>query len=242
MVKINSTSELKEISQRYKGALKKQQKRVLVCGGTGCVANGSLDIYERLKKLVEEKGLLAKVELCEENDGIRIRKSGCHGFCEEGPLVRIEPDNFLYIRVKLEDCEEIVNETLIKEQPIERLMYKTNGKVFYAEEEIPFYESQTRLVLEHCGHIDAESIEEYIAYGGYQALAKVLDTMTPEEVCKEITDANLRGRGGGGYPTGKKWAQALSYLSDIKYVICNVMKEILVRLWIDLLWREILII
>ncbi|QQY79273.1 NADH-quinone oxidoreductase subunit F [Keratinibaculum paraultunense] len=221
MAKINCTSELKEISQRYKGALKKCQKRVLVCGGTGCVANGSLDIYEKLKELVREKGLLAKVELCEEDDGIRIRKSGCHGFCEEGPLVRIEPDNFLYIRVKLEDCEEIVNQTLIKEQPIERLMYKSNGKVFYAEEEIPFYESQTRLVLEHCGHIDAESIEEYIAYGGYQALAKVLDTMTPEEVCKEITDANLRGRGGGGYPTGKKWSQALSQSSDIKYVICN---------------------
>lgn len=220
-MKINSIEKLKGISQRYKNSLDKQEKHVLVCGGTGCVANGSLAIYDRLRELVEEKELLAKVELYEEDKGIGIRKSGCHGFCEEGPLVRIEPDKFLYIRVKLEDCEEIVNTTLIEGHPVERLMYKSEGKVFHTQEEIPFYKSQTRLVLEHCGHIDAESIEEYIAYGGYQALAKVLDEMTPEEVCNEITNAKLRGRGGGGYPAGKKWSQVLSYPSDNKYVICN---------------------
>jgi len=220
-MKINNVEKLKGISQRYKNTLDKQEKHVLVCGGTGCVANGSLAIYKRLRELVEEKGLLAQVELFEEDKGIGIRKSGCHGFCEEGPLVRIEPDKFLYIRVKLEDCEEIINTTLIEGHPVERLMYKSGGKVFHTQEEIPFYKSQTRLVLEHCGHIDAESIEEYIAYGGYQALAKVLDTMTPEEVCDEITNAKLRGRGGGGYPAGRKWSQVLSYSSDIKYVICN---------------------
>lgn len=221
MMKINSVKELIGISQRYKNTLDKQEKHVLVCGGTGCVANGSLAIFERLRELVAEKGLLAKVELFDEDKGIGIRKSGCHGFCEEGPLVRIEPDKFLYIKVKLEDCEEIVNTTLIEGQPIERLMYKSEGKVYHTQEEIPFYKSQTRLVLEHCGHIDAESIQEYIAYGGYHALAKVLDEMKPEDICKEITDAGLRGRGGGGYPAGKKWSQVLSYPSDVKYVICN---------------------
>lgn len=220
-MKINSIKELIGISQRYKNALEKQSKHILVCGGTGCVAGGSIDIYNELKRLIAEKGLLAKVELYDEDKGIGVKKSGCHGFCEAGPLVRIEPDKFLYLKVKLEDCEEIVNETLIEGKPIERLMYKAEDKIYHMQEEIPFYKSQTRIVLEHCGHIDAESIQEYIAYGGYQALAKVLDNMTPEEVCKEIADANLRGRGGGGYPAGKKWSQVLSYPSDMKYVICN---------------------
>lgn len=220
-MKINSIKELIGISQRYKNALEKQSKHVLVCGGTGCVAGGSIDIYNELKRLIAEKGLLATVELYEEDKGIGVKKSGCHGFCEAGPLVRIEPDKFLYLKVKLEDCEEIVNETLIEGKPIERLMYTAEDKVYHMQEEIPFYKSQTRIVLEHCGHIDAESIQEYIGYGGYQALAKALDSMTPEEVCKEISDANLRGRGGGGYPAGKKWSQVLSYPSDMKYVICN---------------------
>lgn len=220
-MRINNIKELAGLSQRYKNSLDKQYKHVLVCGGTGCVAGGSIEIYEELKRLVHEKGLLAKVELYEEDKGIGIKKSGCHGFCEAGPLVRIEPDKFLYLKVKLEDCGEIVNTTLVDGNPIERLMYKDGNKIYHEQEEIPFYKSQTRVVLEHCGHIDAESIQEYIAYGGYQALAKALDKMTSVEVCKEVSDANLRGRGGGGYPAGKKWSQVLSYPSDIKYVICN---------------------
>ncbi|MBU5427638.1 NADH-quinone oxidoreductase subunit NuoF [Tissierella pigra] len=218
---IASIQELMDVSKAFKNSLDKQYKQVLVCGGTGCVAGGSLEIYAEIKRLIEEKGILADVELYEENEGVGIKKSGCHGFCEAGPLVRIEPDKFLYLKVGLEDCEEIVNTTLVEGKPIERLMYSKDNKVYHQQEEIPFYKSQTRVVLEHCGHIDAESIEEYIAYGGYQALAKALDTMTPEEVCKEISDANLRGRGGGGYPAGKKWLQVLSYDSDMKYVVCN---------------------
>ncbi|MDU5080171.1 NADH-quinone oxidoreductase subunit NuoF [uncultured Tissierella sp.] len=220
-MKINSIKELIDISERFKNSLDKQYKQVLVCGGTGCVAGGSLEVYAEIKRLIEEKGLLAKVELYEEDKGIGIKKSGCHGFCEAGPLVRIEPDKFLYLKVKVEDCEEIVNSTLVEGKPVERLMYNVGDKVYHEQEEIPFYKSQTRVVLEHCGHIDAESIQEYIAYGGYQALAKAIGTMTPEEVCKEISDASLRGRGGGGYPAGKKWSQVLSYSSDMKYVICN---------------------
>jgi len=220
-VKINTIKELIHISQRFKNSLDKQYKQVLVCGGTGCVAGGALEVYDEIKRLIKEKGLLAKVELYEEDKGIGIKKSGCHGFCEAGPLVRIESDKFLYLKVKVDDCEEIVNTTLVEGKPVERLMYNLGDKIYHVQEEIPFYKSQTRLVLEHCGHIDAESIQEYIAYGGYQALAKAIEKMTPAEICKEISDANLRGRGGGGYPAGKKWSQVLSYSSDIKYIICN---------------------
>lgn len=220
-MRINSIEELINTSKIFKNSLEQQQKQVLVCGGTGCVAGGALEVYDEIKRLVEERGLLAQVELYEEEKGIGVKKSGCHGFCEAGPLVRIEPDQFLYLKVKREDCKEIVETTLIDGKPVERLMYHTSDKVYHVQEEIPFYKSQTRLVLEHCGHIDAESIQEYIAYGGYQALAKAMSTMTPSEVCKEISDSGLRGRGGGGYPTGKKWSQVLSYASDMKYVICN---------------------
>ncbi|NLY76587.1 MAG: NADH-quinone oxidoreductase subunit NuoF [Tissierellia bacterium] len=220
-MKISSISEFKKMSDFYRKSLQKQYKKVIVCGGTGCVAGGSLKVYERLKNLIEERGILAEVDLEKEQEGIGVKKSGCHGFCEKGPLVRIEPNKYLYIKVKPEDCEEIVNETLINNRPVERLMYRFNGDIYETQESIPFYEKQTRIVLEHCGHIDAESIQEYIANDGYTALIKVLEEMTPEEVCKEIVDSNLRGRGGGGYPTGKKWSQVLSYPSEVKYVVCN---------------------
>lgn len=218
---IHNISELKEKKELYKASLDKQYKKVIVCGGTGCVAGGSLNVYEELKRLVEEKGILTEVDLEKEDQGIGMKKSGCHGFCERGPLVRIEPEGYLYLKVKVEDCEEIVEETLVNNKPIERLMYKDGDKVYQTQESIPFYKRQNRIVLEHCGHIDAESIQEYIAHDGYMALAKVLEEMTPEEVCEEVIKSNLRGRGGGGYPAGKKWSQVLSFPSDMKYVVCN---------------------
>lgn len=220
-MKINTISEFKECKEKFRNSLYKQTKKIIVCGGTGCVAGGSIDIYEELKRLVKEKGILAEVDLYKEDEGIGMKKSGCHGFCEAGPLIRIEPDKFLYLKVGLEDCEEILRETILEGKPIERLMYKSNDKVYQTQESIPFYESQTRVVLEHCGHIDSESIQEYIAYDGYMALVKVLEGMEPKDVCKEIEDANLRGRGGGGYPAGKKWSQVLSYENDKKYIVCN---------------------
>lgn len=219
-MRINSIEEFKINKNKFKKSLDKQYKRVIVCGGTGCVASGALDIYNKLKSLVKDRGLLVDIEL-EKEEGIGVHKSGCHGFCEAGPLVRIEPDKYLYLKVKEEDCEDIVTHTLINNEPVERLMYKLDGKTYYTQESIPFYAGQKRLVLEHCGHIDAESIEEYMVFDGYKALTKVLTEMTPEEVCREVENANLRGRGGGGFPAGKKWAQVLSYSSDIKYVICN---------------------
>lgn len=218
---IDSLDALKAFSQSSINALEKQRKKVLVCAGTGCVAGGSLDIYKKIKELVGERGLLADIELDIEKDGIGVKKSGCHGFCEMGPLIRIEPENYLYLRVQLEDCEEIVEKTLVNNQPVERLMYTDKNRLYQAQEDIPFYHKQTRLVLKNCGSIDAESIGEYIAKGGYGALSKVLLEMEPVEVCKMIIDSNLRGRGGGGYPAGKKWAQVLEQSSEVKYVVCN---------------------
>jgi len=222
---INNFEELKILADNINSCLEKQQKKVLVCAGTGCIAGGSLEVYERLKELAGQKDLLVNINLYHEEDHgnkcIGIKKSGCHGFCEAGPLVRIEPCNYLYLHVKPEDCEEIVETTLIKGLPVERLMYTCENKVYPVQEEIPFYRKQTRIVLENCGHIDAESIEEYIARGGYEALGKVLAEIKSEEVCALISESNLRGRGGGGYPAGRKWSQVLAEESDAKYVVCN---------------------
>ncbi len=218
---INSIRQLEEVSEIFAASLEKQYAKVLVCAGTGCVAGGSIEIYEKIREMVEEKGLLVTVELEEEKQGIGVKKSGCHGFCEMGPLVRIEPYNYLYVKVKLEDCEEIVKTSLKEGKPVERLMYQQDGKVYHQQEEIPFYKKQTRMVLENCGHIDAESIKEYIAKGGYQALKRCLSEYSREDICKDIVDSNLRGRGGGGYPAGRKWMQVLSQPVDTKYVVCN---------------------
>jgi len=155
---IKSYDDLLSMEKLYKKSLDKQRKKVLICAGTGCVAGGSLKIYEKIKSLVEEKGLLVDIDLTKEEEGIGVKKSGCHGFCEAGPLVRIEPYNYLYLHVKLEDCEEIVSKTLKEGKPIERLMYHDGDVIYETQEEIPFYERQTRLVLHNCGHIDAENI------------------------------------------------------------------------------------
>lgn len=225
-MRIQTCDELKKQSDFFRKVLERQEKKVLVCAGTGCVAGGSLEVYEKLRHLVEERGLLVSVELSQEDTGsctkgVGIKKSGCHGFCEMGPIVRIEPYRYLYLQVKPEDCEEILETTLIKGLPIERLMYKDNDRTYALQEEIPFYQKQTRLVLKNCGRIDAESIGEYLAYGGYEALAKALTKLTPQEICQTVSESNLRGRGGGGYPAGHKWSQVLAQKSDIKYVVCN---------------------
>lgn len=224
-MRINTREELEKMRSDCRHVLDCQAKQILVCAGTGCVAGGSLQIYARLKEIVEERGLVCSVSLLEEphDHSIGIKKSGCHGFCEMGPLVRIEPMGWLYVKVRMEDCEEIVNTTIISGQVIDRLVYKDKetGKPYVKQEEIPFYAKQTRVALEFCGHINAESIMEYIAVGGYSAVAKALFDMTQEQIVDEITKSDLRGRGGGGFPTGRKWSQVLRQKSDIKYVVCN---------------------
>ncbi|MGL5439693.1 MAG: NADH-ubiquinone oxidoreductase-F iron-sulfur binding region domain-containing protein [Filifactoraceae bacterium] len=218
---IKNIDDLITLSSKYKAGLDKQYKKILVCAGTGCIAGGSLEVFAELKKLIEERGLLASVELEREEAGIGIKPSGCHGFCEAGPLVRIEPNNYLYLKVKVGDCKEIIEKSVLADEKVERLMYRKDGEIYPTQEEIPFYAKQTRFVLEHCGHIDAESIREYIALNGYKAAAKAIGSMTPEEVCQVITDSGLRGRGGGGFLAGKKWSQVLSQKAKPKYVVCN---------------------
>lgn len=218
---IKDRKEFKEFSEKFSKTLEKQKIKVLVCAGTGCVAGGSIEIFNKIKAMVEERGLLVDLELEVEKEGVGVKKSGCHGFCEMGPLIKIEPFNYLYVKVSIDDCEEIVETTLIGKKPVERLMYSFEGRSYETQDEIPFYKKQTRLVLDHCGSIDAESIKEYIAKGGYETFVKALSEMTPEQVCKIVTDSSLRGRGGGGYPTGRKWQQVLAQQSSIKYVVCN---------------------
>ena len=138
-----------------------------------------------------------------------------------GPLVRIEPSNYLYIKVKEDDCDEIFEESIYNDRPVERLLYESEGVKYETQEKIPFYAKQTRLVLKNCGHIDAENIDEYLAVGGYRALEKVLFDMTPQEVIDEILESNLRGRGGGGFQTGYKWKQVARQKETERYVVCN---------------------
>ena len=223
-MRINSAEELNEIRDRVCESVDNSRCRILICAGTGCLAGGSGAIYEKMCELI---GNNPKVEVhfgpeIAHGDGpMEVKKSGCHGFCEMGPLMRIEPLGILYTKVQLEDCEEIYNETILKGEIIHRLVYKQNGVEYQKQDEIPFYKKQTRLVLENCGQIDAEHIDEAIAKNGYQALSKVLNEMSPEEVIEVIYDSNLRGRGGGGFQTGYKWKQVARQQERIRYVVCN---------------------
>ena len=220
---LKTREELSVLRQTLEGRFASQVKKILVCAGTGCVAGGSLDIYARLVELLQEKGIHCQVDLAHEphGDDVGVKRSGCHGFCEMGPLVRIEPQGWLYIKVKKDDCQEIIEKTVLGGEPIERLCYKMNGEIYKTQEEIPFYKKQTRTVLEHCGHIDATSIQEYIAIGGYKAFEKALFDMDGQEIVEEIQKSNLRGRGGGGFPAGRKWAQVRAKEATPKYIVCN---------------------
>ncbi len=220
---IENRASLQKSRAAFLEQIDSQTKKIYVCGGTGCVAGGSMEIYERLKQLIEEKGIKCQVKLEKEEHGdhVGLKKSGCHGFCEMGPLLRIEPAKLLYLKVSIDDCEEIVEKSILKDEVIERLIYSRDDITYSVQEEIPFYKNQTRIVLEDCGQIDAESIEEYIAYGGYSSLEKCLFDITPEDIVKTISDSNLRGRGGGGFPAGRKWSQVKAQKDPEKYVVCN---------------------
>lgn len=222
-MKINSLKELQKLRKVYQTSLSAQDKKILICGGTGCVAGGSFQIYERLQELMKERDITCALSIEEEphDHSIGLNKSGCHGFCEMGPLLRIEPSGILYLKVKVSDCEEILEKTILNDEVIERLAYKENGKVYSKQDQIPFYKKQTRIALEHCGQINAESIKDYIAAGGYAAVGKALFEMDSESIVSLISDAKLRGRGGGGFSTGKKWSQVLRQTEEEKYVVCN---------------------
>src|SRR5664280_1004206 len=202
-----------------------QLRRVVVCAGTGCMANGSMKVYEQFKSEMAKSGLDVILELRAEaeDDEVRLSKSGCQGFCQMGPLVSVEPEGILYNKVRQEDVAEIVQQTLVGNQVVERLLYKdpTTRKSCRGFKDNPFYARQDRLVLRECGFLDPEDIKEYQLHGGYKAAKKAYVEMTPEQICKLILDSGLRGRGGGGFPTGRKWEAARIQNSAKKYVICN---------------------
>lgn len=224
MQKIDNKEILDKMRNRAEEDIENSKCRILICSGTGCLASGSADIYKKMCELVDEDPDIEiefGAEIAHGNGPIGIRKSGCPGFCEMGPLMRIEPLGILYTKVSLDDCEEIFERTIKKGDIIHHLIYKQDGIEYQKQKDIPFYKKQTRLVLENCGHIDPEKIEESIARGGYKALEKALFSMTPDEVIQTILDSNLRGRGGGGFQTGYKWSQVAKQPEKIRYVVCN---------------------
>ncbi len=187
---------------------------VTICCGTGCQAYGGVKVTEAFKQEIKERGLEAKID---------IRTTGCHGFCERGPLIVIRPRDILYQRTKVDDVPEIISETIIKGDVISRLLYTIPGtkQKVVRENEVPFYQKQQRLVFGGNGYIDPTKIDDYLAVSGYAALAKALSQMSPEEIIDQVKKSGLRGRGGGGFPTGLKWQSCRRAHGDIKYVICN---------------------
>jgi NADH-quinone oxidoreductase subunit F len=189
------------------------------------MANGAMKVFEHFKSAMAETGLQVILELREEaaSDEVRLSKSGCQGFCQMGPLVSVFPDGILYTKVRSEDVAEIVVKTLIEGQVVDRLLYKdpSTRKSCQGLGDNPFYSRQNRLVLHECGFLDPEDIGEYLLHGGYGAARKAFVEMSPEEICKTIKESGLRGRGGGGFPTGRKWDAARVQNSAKKYVICN---------------------
>jgi NADH-quinone oxidoreductase subunit F len=200
-------------------------RRVILCAGTGCMANGAMQVFDRFKAEMSKAELNVILELRPEagDRDVRLSKSGCQGFCQMGPLVSIVPEGILYTKVRAEDVPEIVAQTLIGGQVVERLLYKdpATRKACRGFEDNPFYARQDRRVLSECGFLDPEDIHEFMLHGGYKAAKKAFLEMTPEAICNQITASGLRGRGGGGFPTGRKWDAARTQNSAKKYVICN---------------------
>lgn len=232
-MKTKSVDDLMVIRRRAEGMLSLREKcnaivseescgldkgtehiQILCCGGTGCKASESALIAENLQASIREHGIADKVD---------VITTGCFGFCEKGPIVKIIPDNTFYTQVTPDDAEEIVREHIVKGNKVERLLYLDPKTLRHISDSkhMNFYGKQIRIALRNCGFIDPENIEEYIARDGYQALADALTKSTPEEVIEKVKASGLRGRGGAGFPTGKKWEFSRSYQSDEKYVVCN---------------------
>jgi len=214
---------LSNIATAYKDTTKPFKHDVVVCAGTGCIANGSMEIYERFQELSKKKNYKISVALKKEEGGdTLLKRSGCQGFCQMGPLVTIYPQEIFYTHVKAEDVEEIIEKTLKKGEIIDRLLFENQQSEKIAHhDEIPFYGQQQRATLKLCGQVDAEDIDEYIANRGYEMAQKAVLNMSEEGICEEISQSGLRGRGGGGFPTGFKWSLAQKQESDQKYIICN---------------------
>ena len=214
MEKITTVEQLKTICIAQQEAEKQERVSILVCGGTGCQSSDSQKIVENLRSELAAQGL---------EDMVEVVRTGCFGFCEKGPIVKILPDNTFYTQVKPEDAKEIVESHIMNNEQVQRLLYldpKTNEHISDSKH-MDFYKKQQRVALRNCGYIDPENIKDYIRQEGYQALAKCITRLTPEEVIEEVKKSGLRGRGGAGFPTGLKWQFARGYQSEQKYVVCN---------------------
>jgi len=214
MPRINSPAGLEELRKDILSNRDPNKPCITLCSGTACHASGSKEVAASIEEEIKKQGLSAEVD---------FRKTGCHGFCERGPIVVIPPEGICYLQIEPKDVPEIISQTIKEKKVIERLLYtdpSTNKKIVH-ESEIPFYKNQERLVFGSNGKIDPKSIDDYLALGGYSALAKVLSQMTPEQVLEEVKKSNLRGRGGGGFPAGRKWEECRNAPGEIKYVIVN---------------------
>ena len=217
MERLNSVEELKTLRESLIGARDDKKSVVRVCMGPGCLAQGADRVADAFRESIKAKGLEAEVEPL-------IKETGCHGFCKQGPLVNLDPSGLFYASVKPADVEEIVESTLIKGEVVERLLYSENGTQYKTADEIPFYKMQTKIAMRNLGVIDPLSIEDALVNGAYEALAKALSSMTPDEVAREVETSKLRGRGGAGFPTGRKWRSAIQALAKRpgpSYFVCN---------------------
>ncbi len=202
----------KELDLRINTKADTREKHILICHGTGCTSSKSPEILKRFRKLLKEKNI----------DNVRVIQTGCFGLCAKGPIVIIRPEDTFYAMVKPEDCEEIIEKHIQNGEIVERLLCKDiDGKKVQKLDELSFYKKQKRIALKNCGVINPEEIDEYIAFDGYKALEKVLTEMTPDDIINVIKDSGLRGRGGAGFPTGKKWELTKASEEKQKYVVCN---------------------
>ncbi len=221
---LKNRNDVLQAGQEAKKKVEAFDCRILVCSGTGCVASGSEKIYQMFQEIVkDEPGVSLEFAPDDEKGHVGIKKTGCQGFCELGPLVRIQKGDQMiqYIKVKQEDCAAIFEKSVKNDEVIEELLYHQKDKVYKHPDEIPFIAKQTRIVLENCGNYDAVSLEEYLASGGFSAFVRALFDMKPEEVVEEIDKSGLRGRGGGGFPTGRKWKQVAAQQEKTRYIVCN---------------------
>ncbi len=214
MGKLKNREEFAKLSAGLKEKAAEQKKTISICAGTGCLAYGSGKIIEAFEAELQKQGLA---------DSVRVLASGCHGFCERGPLVVIRPLGVLYTRVQEKHIEQIVSETVKEGKIIEELLYvdPATGAKIEKEAELPFYKKQTRIIFGDNGHIRPTSIEDYLGIGGYEGLVKALFEMNPDQIIEDIKKSGLRGRGGGGFPAGRKWESCKKAKGDIRYVVCN---------------------
>jgi len=224
---MKSMSDLSQAREKALVDIQNYDCRILVCSGTGCIATGSNKIHEIFEKLVKETpGVQLVFSPCgghHEEKEVGVKKTGCQGFCELGPLVRIQKGDKViqYVKVQPEDCGDIVEKSVIGDEIIERLLYHKAQTAYVSPDEIPFIAKQTRIVLENCGKFDSESLDEYLAAGGFKALQKAMNELGRDGVIDEVDKSGLRGRGGGGFPCGKKWKQVARQKETQRYVVCN---------------------